>query len=111
MRRLFCQLKVSCVADRVLTAHCVCCPTFETCSVLHLCLVIPPNTDCVCLQTANSDIFFDDTLVRLSGRTAEHPVPRLQDTRTVLALLKWRYHADSLGMTLNLRTDSQGKLP
>jgi hypothetical protein len=54
---------------------------------------------------ANSDIFFDETLHRLSG----NPAPRLHDTRTVLALLKWHYIVAEERMAIGLRIDSQGE--
>ena len=56
---------------------------------------------------ANADIFLEPTLRRLSGGEG-YPVPRLQQERRVLALLKWVYNAESETMSLNVRTDSQG---
>ena len=50
---------------------------------------------------ANSDIYFDKSLVRLGDPST------LQLNNTVLALLKWRQAADQRGPSLSLRTDSQ----
>jgi hypothetical protein len=60
-------------------------------------------------STANADIFFDGTLFRLSGAD-DRRVPPLRDTRTVLALLKWKFNTLDESMSIDLRTDSQGML-
>ena len=56
---------------------------------------------------ANSDIFFDGTLFRLSGAD-DRRVPPLRETHTVLALLKWFYYSADDSMSITVRTDSQG---
>jgi hypothetical protein len=57
---------------------------------------------------ANADIFFDASLFRLSGAD-DRRVPPLRETRTVLALLKWRLNTEDESLSIELRTDSQGK--
>ena len=51
--------------------------------------------------TANADIYFDNSLVRLGNPKT------LQLKKKVLALLKWRPSDSGDGLNLSLRTDSQ----
>lgn len=56
---------------------------------------------------ANADIFFDETLQRVSGAGLRRP--QLQRDRKILALLKWIFNQQSASMSMNVRTDSQGE--
>lgn len=55
---------------------------------------------------ANADIFFDDTLQRVSGSGLRRP--QLHRNRKILMLLKWIFNQQGSTMSMNVRTDSQG---